>query len=235
MVIFYKQQADFEGKTVKHPFIKSLLSLCLLFSGMVWAVENSPDKVVMKTANNVIEKIEKEHSSLLADPSLIYGLVDELIIPHFDFVSMSKWVLGKHWKNAVPEQRVRFVEQFKTLLVRTYARALLEYSGHEIKYLPVQRKPDSSLAVVKTELIQPDDAKPLPINYRMYHKDETWKVVDVTVDGVSLVTTYRGSFDAQIRTDGFDTLIKELSDKNTRFSSGTENSRSVQTDGRTND
>ena len=140
-------------------------------------------------------------------------MVNELVIPRFDFISMSKWVLGKHWKTASETQRSKFITQFKALLVRTYARALLEYSGQNIKYYPVEQNPQSNLAVVKTELTSSSSAQ-LPILYRMHQKNEEWKVVDVAVDGVSLVTTYRGSFATQIKKNGFDALLNELSKKN---------------------
>ena len=140
-------------------------------------------------------------------------MVNELVIPRFDFISMSKWVLGKHWKTASETQRSKFITHFKALLVRTYARALLEYSGQNIKYYPAEQNPQSNLAVVRTELTSSSSAQ-LPILYRMHQKNEEWKVVDVAVDGVSLVTTYRGSFATQIKKNGFDALLNELSKKN---------------------
>ena len=189
---------------------------CLFFilcfsGGTAWAA--TPDEVVKETAEGVISHIESNRSLLEANPEEIYDMVNELVIPRFDFISMSKWVLGKHWKTASKTQRSKFITQFKALLVRTYARALLEYSGQNIKYYPVEQNPQSNLAVVKTELISSSRAQ-LPILYRMHQKNEEWKVVDVAVDGVSLVTTYRGSFATQIKKNGFDSLLNELSKKN---------------------
>ena len=194
-------------------FIHSLFLIGLLLIGAAPAGANSPDGVVRQVADGVIERIESQRAALQANPALVYDLVDELVIPSFDFVSMSKWTLGKNWKSASPEQRNRFMEQFKTLLVRTYARALLEYSGQKIRYLGIEQKPDSKLAVVKTELTSAG-AQSFPVAYRMYRKDGAWKVVDVAVDGVSLVSTYRGSFAVQIRDNGFDGFIRELALKN---------------------
>ena len=191
-----------------------LLILCFIFNG-VKAI-SLPSDVVKATAESVISHIEENRSVLEKNPEKIYDMVNQLIIPRFDFVSMSKWVLGKHWKQASEEQRSEFIIQFKELLVRTYARALLEYSGQEIKYLPVEQNPESNLAVVKTELTSTSSAQ-LPILYRMHQKNEEWKVVDVSVDGVSLVTTYRGSFATQIKKNGFDSLLNELSKKNARL------------------
>jgi len=191
-----------------------LLILYFMFTAAYAAA--SPNDVVRETADGVINHIENNRPILEKNPEKIYEMVDELIIPRFDFISMSKWVLGKHWKQATEAQRYEFINQFKELLVRTYARALLEYSGQEIKYFPVEQNPKSNLAVVRTELTSLSNAQ-LPILYRMHQKNEEWKVVDVSVDGVSLVTTYRGSFATQIKKNGFDSLLIELSKKNARL------------------
>ena len=188
------------------------LFFILYFSvGTAWSA--TPGEVVKETAEGVISHIESNRSLLETNPEKIYDMVNELVIPRFDFISMSKWVLGKHWKTASETQRSKFITQFKALLVRTYARALLEYSGQNIKYYPAEQNPQSNLAVVRTELTSSSSAQ-LPILYRMHQKNEEWKVVDVAVDGVSLVTTYRGSFATQIKKNGFDALLNELSKKN---------------------
>lgn len=188
------------------------LFFILCFSvGTAWA--STPDEVVKETAEGVISHIESNRSILETHPEKIYDMVNELVIPRFDFISMSKWVLGKQWKIASETQRLEFIAQFKALLVRTYARALLEYSGQSIKYYPSEQNLQSNLAVVKTELTSLNNAQ-LPILYRMHQKNEEWKVVDIAVDGVSLVTTYRGSFATQIKKNGFDSLLNELSKKN---------------------
>jgi phospholipid transport system substrate-binding protein len=203
-----------ESRVLKSVF----LALCLLVGSNQLAVAaSSPEAVVKETSDGVINRIETQRAALEANPEQVYELVNELVIPHFDFVSMSKWVLGKNWKSASESQRTEFIEQFKTLLVRTYARALLEYSGQEIKYFPAEQKPDSNLAVVKTELTSGAGAQPFPVAYRMHQANEQWKVVDVAVDGVSLVSTYRGSFASQIKKEGFDSLIQKLADKNDKL------------------
>jgi phospholipid transport system substrate-binding protein len=180
------------------------------------AAAATPDEVVKQTANGVIERIKQERSVLQADPDKLYTLIDELVIPNFDFISMSKWVLGNNWKSASDVQRTEFVEQFKTLLVNTYAKALLEYSDQEIKFFPSESSGKPNLAVVRTELTS-SGAQPFPVAYRMYQKNDEWKVVDVTVDGVSLVSTYRGSFATQIKKSGFDSLLQQLAEKNAKL------------------
>lgn len=203
---------------MKGKIIGSISVIVCLLAGGVQAVAESADTVVKQTTNSVIDRINSQRAELKASPEKVYDLVNELVIPHFDFVSMSKWVLSKNWKTATDAQRSEFMEQFKTLLVRTYARALLEYSGQEIKFFPAEQKPDSKFAVVKTELTGSGN-RPFPVAYRMHQKDDAWKVVDVAVDGVSLISTYRGSFAAQIRKNGFDSLIQTLADKNKKLAS----------------
>ena len=132
-------------------------------------------------------------------PERIYGLVNELIIPHFDFQNMSRLVLGNAWKNATEYQQSVFLEQFKRLLVRTYATVLREYSDHKIVYHPEETKPNSKLVVMKTEVEGAINNNSIPIDYRMYNAGGSWKVIDVAIDGVSLVSTYRGSFASEIR------------------------------------
>ena len=198
--------------------VNSLILILCITASVVQAAVETPDLIIKQTADAVIERIKSQRTALDADPSKIYAVVNELVIPHYDFTSMSKWVLGKNWKTASEEQRSNFITQFQTLLVRTYARALLEYSGQEIKYFPVEINQKSKLALVKTEMTS-DGAQPFPVAYRMHQKNETWKVVDVTVDGVSLVSTYRGSFTTQIKKHGFDALVKELTIKNERLAS----------------
>jgi len=201
--------------------LKWLLITLLLSSSAAWSAA-TPQEVVKATADSVIDHIESNRHILETNPEKIFEMVNELVIPRFDFISMSKWVLGKHWKTASESQRNEFVTQFKSLLIRTYARALLEYSGQKIKYFPVKQNPNSNLAVVKTELTSKSSAQ-LPILYRMHQKNQEWKVVDVAVDGVSLVTTYRGSFSTQIKKDGFDSLLDQLTKKNIRLENNISN------------
>ncbi|MFT5395617.1 MAG: phospholipid transport system substrate-binding protein [Gammaproteobacteria bacterium] len=198
--------------------VNSLILILCMVASLAQAAVATPDAVIKQTADAVIERIKAQRTELDANPSKIYDVVNELVIPHYDFTSMSKWVLGKNWKSATETQRSDFITQFQTLLVRTYARALLEYSGQEIKYFPVEINTKSKLALVKTEMMS-DGAQPFPVAYRMHQKNDKWKVVDVSVDGVSLVSTYRGSFSTQIKKHGFESLINELTVKNERLAS----------------
>jgi phospholipid transport system substrate-binding protein len=126
---------------------------------------------------------------------------------------MSSWVLGRYWRNATPKQRQEFTEQFRTLLVRTYAKSLSSYTDNKITYLPFRSSPDQTDVKVRTEVDQPGGF-PIPIDYDLYLKGDEWKVFDVTIDGVSLVTNYRTTFANQIRMDGLDKLISSLAERN---------------------
>jgi len=194
-----------------------LMSTCLLLFTQATLANTAAEAeaIVKNTTDRVIQRLNEDRTELQANPDRIYKLVNELIIPHFDFASMSKWVLGKsNWKAATPEQKKRFINEFQTLLIKTYAKALLEYSNNEIVFLPSDKKPNSKLVRVNTEVIQTGGAKPIPINYTMYAGSGTWKVVDINVDGISLVSTYRGSFSSEINKNGMDALINKLVQRN---------------------
>ena len=173
----------------------------------------SAQEVVMSTSDQVIARLKTQDKEANSDPVRVHALVDEVVVPHFDFVRMSKLVLGKNWRGAELEQKKRFVEEFRKFLIRTYAKALEEYTDEEILYHPVRAEDDAERVTVKTEVIR-SGGPSIPIDYRMYRKDMNWKVFDVLVDGISLVSTHRGSFAAEIRKSGLDGLIEELVARN---------------------
>lgn len=170
-------------------------------------------EIVESTSTQVVARLKEQKAQLDADPSQIYEVINELVLPHFDFYNISRYVLGNAWNQANEQQQQAFIKEFQTLLVRTYANALRQYSDNEIKYHPEQAS-GNRLVVVRTEVRGISGSKTVPINYRMHSIDGAWKVVDVTVDGVSLVSTYRGSFATEIRNKGMDALIARLAEKN---------------------
>jgi phospholipid transport system substrate-binding protein len=138
-------------------------------------------------------------------------MAEEKVLPHFDFVRMSQWVLGLNWRKATPEQRGRFVAQFRDLLVRTYSTALLNYTDQQIIYRPLTLQPADADVLVKTEVKQSGGAPNIPINYSFYkNKDGAWKVYDVTIDGVSLVTNYRSVYASKVKDQGMDGLLASM-------------------------
>ncbi|MEW5756988.1 MAG: ABC transporter substrate-binding protein [Pseudomonadota bacterium] len=188
--------------------------LCVWMAGAVQAANVvAPDAVVKDTAQKIMTKLRAEREAINKDSRRLYELVDEIVLPHFDFERMSQWVLGKHWRGATPQQQKEFIRQFRTLLVRTYSKALMDNVDQEVRYLPLRSEPGATDVTVKTEIPQ-QSGFPIPIDYSMYLKNDAWKVYDVNIDGISLVANYRTSFANEIRKSGLDVLIKSLAERN---------------------
>ena len=186
--------------------------------GMLLAVNMAvastpPETVVRETSDQVLSEVIQRKQELQEQPGKIYQLVEHIVLPRFDFQRMSQLVLGKYWPRARPEEREAFVLAFRELLVRTYATALLNYSGEEIVYLPSRASADGQEATVNTEVKAPG-ALPIPIDYRLYQNGSEWQVFDVSIDGISLVSNYRTSFASQIRRYKLSGLISKLEQRN---------------------
>lgn len=193
------------------------LFLCLI-TGLTAGsnAAGTPDELVRETTNKVLSELTENRRELEQNPEELYRMVDEIVLPHFDFQRMSRFVLGRSWRDATPEQQERFVVEFKTLLVRTYAEALFQYTGQDIVFQPSRHQEGENKAVVKTS-VQRDDGPPLPIEYVLMQNSDEWKVYDIKVEGLSLVTNYRSQYGRIIHTQGVDTLIEQLKEKNERL------------------
>jgi phospholipid transport system substrate-binding protein len=190
-----------------------LLALLLAVSVRVMAADVSPQELVRDTSSRMLLAMHEEHDIIEKDTAHLYQLVEEIVLPYFDFQRMSQWVLGKNWRNATAQQREQFVEQFRMLLVRTYGTALLEYADEEIEYLPFTGQQNADNVTVRTEIDQAGVGV-IPITYSMYQSGAGWKVYDISISGVSLVTNYRSTYGSIIRKDGIDRLIHQLADRN---------------------
>lgn len=173
----------------------------------------APQELVQQTTDQITGVLRAEQDKISADPNYLLQVVDDIVAPHFDFDRMSSWVLGKYWRTAKPDEKKRFASEFRTLLVRTYAKALNDNYDKKIDMLPAREQADGSQVTVRTE-IQQSAGFPIPIDYKMHIKDDTWKVFDVSVDGISLVANYRTSFAQEIRKDGLEKLIERLAERN---------------------
>ena len=189
------------------------LALSLLQISFVQA-EQKPDTLVKNTTDKMLVALKENREELKKNKALIYDLVGEIVLPHFDFIRMSRWVLGKGWKDADKQQKLRFIRAFRTLMVRTYAVALLEYTDQKIDYQPLRGEVDQKDVTVYTKVVQPAGKPPTLINYRLYLKKDQWKVYDIVVDGISLVSNYRTSFASEIKQDGLNALIARLEKHN---------------------
>lgn len=185
----------------------------------IWMVSSvafaglAPDQLVKKTADDVIDVIKSDKEIQAGNQQKIFSLAEEKILPNFDFDKVSRMVLGKNWGKATPEQQASFQAEFKTLLLRTYATALSKYKNQSIEYKPFRLEAGADTATVKTAIQQPG-GDPISVDYTLSKKGDDWKVYDIVIESVSLVTNYRSQFAQEIRQNGLDSLNKKLADKN---------------------
>ena len=173
----------------------------------------APDALARNTTNEVLNILKQDKELRNGNSRKILALVEQKILPNFDFRQMTQLAVGRNWSKASPEQQQRLVEEFKTLLVRTYSASLTSVLDYKIDFLPLRMAPGASEVTVNT-VVSKSGAPPLPIDYRVEKQDNSWKVFDVLVEGVSLVTVYRNSFNTEVRKGGIDGLVATLSRRN---------------------
>ena len=193
---------------------QALLTLLLLAAlSMVQANALQPDELIKQTSEKVLKILQDNKAEYEKNPEKVSHLVDTIIIPLVDFRAMSKLALGKNWRSANEDQQLRFTEAFKIMLIRTYSKSLIEYTDQKIEFLPYDGPEEGKRTTeVKTQVMQANGPA-IPIDYRLREKDGEWKVYDIKIDGISLVTNYRNSFAADIRKVGMDGLIDKLLNK----------------------
>jgi len=202
--------------------MKSLFSLILglfLLSTSVFAQEDSPDALIKKVTDDVLTIVRQDKDIQSGNTKKAIELVEAKVLPHFNFLHMTALAMGKDWNKASPEQKKQLSEEFKTLLVRTYSNALTGYKDQTVRYKPTKMQSGEADVVVKTEIVQSGN-KPIQLDYSMEKLAEGWKVYDVIVAGVSLVTNYRDTFSQEVRANGVDGLIKMVADKNKQLEAG---------------
>jgi phospholipid transport system substrate-binding protein len=196
-----------------------LLLVAALWLGWapLWASEAPapPQRLLEETAAALLAAVDAERAAMRADPERLQQLVRERLVPHVDFPRLSALAVGRAWRTATPDQRARFAAQFERLLVRTYATGLLELETWEIRFPPQRIAPDAQDVLVRTELLRPR-APPAAVDYRLHHDGGRWLVYDVVIEGVSFASTYRTSFEQEVRQAGLDGLIERLADLNGR-------------------
>ncbi len=187
----------------------------LLMTAPAMANHIDPLEMVQQTTQKVLGILHSRRAELEADPQLLYQVVDREVTPYFDFVRMSRLVLGKYWRRATPAERRQFAIEFRKLLVRSYASSMLKYSDEKITYQPLRAPPDAVDVTVRTEVELSDTGEQVEVDYSLHLKKGEWKVYDVTIGGVSLVVNYRTSFAEEIRrSGGLAGLIDKLRQRN---------------------
>ena len=177
------------------------------------AQEVPPDVLVKNVTTEVVDLITKDKEIRTGNRAKLIQVIEGKVLPHFNFSSMTALAMGQNWNKATPEQKKRLVEEFRTLLVRTYASALAAYSEQRFDFRPLRARPTDTDVIVNVRVIQ-SGAQPVPIDYSMEKTATGWKVYDVMVGGVSLVANYRTEFNSTVRDVGIEGLIRNLQAKN---------------------
>ncbi len=177
------------------------------------APDTPPDVMVRKSIDEVLALIKADKDLQAGNQKKLLDLIEEKVLPHFDFTRMTRLAVGRNWAQASDAQKESLTREFRTMLVRTYSTSLSQYRNQTIDVKPAKIAAGDNETVVKTLVNQPG-GQPIPIDYSMEKSDRGWRVYDVVVDGVSLVTTYRSSFNDQIQKGGIDGLVKTLADRN---------------------
>ncbi len=177
--------------------------------------QRAPEQIVEETSTYILKVLNEDKDRLEEDPKLINALINETVIPIVDLNSMGKLILGKNWKQASEEQRSKFIFEFKDMLIRTYAKSLVDYGDAKVTVLPDRGKQQGKYHTVQTELDIGSGKAPLQVAYIFRNnKQNEWKVFDLAVDGLSLVKNFRTSFSQEIKETSLDALIERLASTN---------------------
>lgn len=191
---------------------------CLAAVPAVGQNNMAPDALAKNVTEEVLAVLRTDKDIQAGNRKKILDLVEKKVLPHFNFVRMTQLAVGRHWREANPEQRKSLVEEFRTLLVQTYAATLAAYRDQSIEYRPLRIQPEDTDVVVRSLINQPG-GKPVTVDYKMQKSDSGWKVYDVVVGDLSLVQSYRGSFNTEVQKGGIDGLVKTLTEKNKQLAS----------------
>jgi phospholipid transport system substrate-binding protein len=191
---------------------KILVFIAALLPALALAQE-APDALVKRVTDEVLAIIKADKDLQSGNSRKVAELADAKVLPHFDFPRMTRLAVGRNWQQASDAQKEQLVKEFRTMLVRTYSTSLTAYRNQTIEVKPVKMAAADKEVTVRTAVIQQGGPQ-IPIDYAMEKADSGWKVYDVVIDGASLVTTYRGSFNEQVQRGGIDGLLKTLSERN---------------------
>lgn len=201
--------------STKRVLLQGLMAAALsmgLAAPVLAADASAPDLLIRQLSMETLEAVKADKSIQTGDVQKIIALVDVKVMPHINFQRMTASAVGRFWRQATPEQQKRLQEEFKTLLVRTYAGALREVKDQTIALKPLRSSPDDTEVVVKTEIRGKGEA--IQLDYRLEKLGAVWKIYDVNVLGIWLADQYKNSFAQEIGANGIDGLIKTLVDRN---------------------
>ncbi|MGO8754445.1 MAG: phospholipid-binding protein MlaC [Gallionellaceae bacterium] len=198
---------------MKNKFAALFGLLLLTVSFAAGADTLGPDALIRSTVDEVLAVVKQDKDIQAGNQKKILDLVDAKVLPHFDFERMTRLAVARSWRSATAEQKQQLVTEFRTLLVRTYTSAFTRFKDQSVEIKPLRMQPGDDEVTVRT-LIVKSGSQPISVDYEMEKTADGWKAFDLSVEGASLVTTYRGTFAEQIQQGGIDGLIKTLVDKN---------------------
>ena len=198
-----------------------LAGASLLLPAGAQAQETAPDALVKNVTTEVLEIIRTDKDIKAGNTQRVIDLVEKKVLPHFNFTRMTALAVGKDWRQASHAQQKILTDEFRDLLVRTYSNALTAYKNETVEYRPFKMQTGETDVTVRTQIHQPGARQPIALDYSLEKNGNGWKVYDVVVAGVSLVTNYRSSFATEIRNGGIDGLIKTLKAKNSSLEAST--------------
>jgi len=195
--------------------VSSFIILIAALCAFAVHAQEAPDALVRRSTNEILAALKADKDLQAGNQQKIEKLADEKILPYFNFVRMTQLAVGRNWRDASDTQKKSLIDEFRRLLVRTYSTSLTQYRDQTIEVKPLKIAAADTDVVVKTNVNQPG-GQPIPIDYSLEKAQDGWKVYDVLIDGVSLVTNYRSSFNTEIQKSGIDGLIKSLVDRNAK-------------------
>ena len=194
----------------------TMLALGMVLASAAWGASAeipAPDVLIKNTAQEVLAIVKQDKDIQAGNQKRVLELVDAKVLPHFNFTRMTRLAVGKHWRAASEQQKKSLETEFRNMLVRTYTKAFSAYRDQAVQTKPLKMANDATEVTVKTVIVKPGNPS-IPVDYDMEKTADGWKVYDLIVEGVSLVTSYRSTFAEQIQKDGVDGLIKTLQEKN---------------------
>ncbi|MCK5647499.1 MAG: ABC transporter substrate-binding protein [Gammaproteobacteria bacterium] len=205
--------------------MQSIVIALILISGTYADSVPAPQQLMEDTSKKMIAAFQENTEAIRTDSKVADQLINDNLVPKINFPLMSRWVLGKNWKKASPEQQQKFIAEFQKLVVKFYSKALVQFLSQNnltddiITFTPFRGKLDGKYATVRSQVNPLNGAAPVKVNYDLYLSKKTglWQVYDVSVEGISLVTTYRSSFKQIISQKGMDALLSELANKNSKL------------------
>lgn len=201
-------------------WLVAMMAMDMMGTTPARADEPLPDQTAREVTDKIVALIKQNRDTYAKDYKKLYAMVDENLLPHFDFRKVAQQVLGPAWRSASEDQRNRFAAEFRDLLVRTYATALLKYNNEKIVYQPIKMVPGDRTAIVKSTIHRTDGGPPVAINYSFYKPDGGWKIYDMAIEGPSVVTTYHRVYAERLQKQNLDQLIDGLAQENKRAVAG---------------